>query len=186
MSTTHETIAADCNVRMQIFRADALEDAFGEPEDIVPYGREDRDLWAGRALSGDVEPEVVWETHNKTLVGLHAYLAQNLARGDTANMALTRLSVGTGNSEAAVVPTNATALANEIGRVSVSASEVQNGTELYTSTYIGTNEFNEQTLTEIGLRLSNGVLANRASLPPTPKTNVIGLTIEVIISFSNP
>lgn len=177
------TVGASSNIRIRAIHADEFEKTLGYHDEGKPLSDDERAVWTRLGLREDLHVEAEHHVHNVTVRGLHAYLAEHLRRGSSENRSISHLSVGIGDSENATA--NATALGNELGRVTVSASEVQNGTELYTATYIGTNEFNGEQLTEVGLRLSNGVLANRAAIPPTPKTNVIGLTVEAIISFQN-
>lgn len=118
-------------------------------------------------------------SHNSTSVDLHEYLCHSLA-GSGESRVVETLAVGRDESEP--TPTQRT-LGDRIGQTEIASADVDRRT-IYVNTFVGSGEFNGNTIREIGLYAGTR-LVNRALITPTPKDATKTITIEAAITISD-
>jgi|GEM_PF-1138171 len=126
-----------------------------------------------------VEPDRSQTTSNQILVTYLQNLTDYLDPNDTAtNIAASHLAVGT--DDTGPVPSN-TSLGSEVFRTAV-GSTTDNGQDLATSTLIGANDANGNTLREAGLvDDATNTFINRTLINPVEKTSDIEVTINASV-----
>jgi len=115
------------------------------------------------------------------LRGLHEYIVDALDPDQSANLDATHLAAGTGTTQPA---SGNTSLNNEVFRVQTTDSS-DNGTTLFTSTFLDTSEANGNALEEVGLitASSGGTLLNHSLIGTITKDDETTATIDVSLTF---
>ena len=128
-------------------------------------------------------PESTDHVSNITLSGMHEYFAQNLDDSQAVNKSATHLAIGI--DDTAPEQSNET-LNNEVFRKQVT-DYAQTGNELLCSTFIGSDEANGRTLTEVGLFAGpdpTDTMFNHALIADIIKNDSRTITIDITLSFA--
>lgn len=168
MSLKPTAVATD-NVRISVF-------------DLGEEAHRPRTQQAALLRRGALEPARVIEERNTTCVGLDELRVDSLDEAQGAAETAVECAVGT---DGATLPAyNDRSLSNEVYRSDIASTEDQ-GTDLYTSTFLSTNEANGNDLAELGLYSSGDRLLNHSTFTAVTKTSSKAVTLEVTLSFSS-
>lgn len=144
-------------------------------------GWDENPKWVKRELAKRTKPDREQHNANTTVDGLHEYIVDNLDPSQSVNLDASHLAVGTGTTQPA---SGNTSLNNEVFRVATT-DDSDNGTTLFTSTFLDTSEANGNTLEEVGLftASSGGTLLNHSLISSIPKDDETTATIDVSLTF---
>ena len=119
---------------------------------------------------------------NTTCIALDEYRVANLSEGKSADAKLANLAIGTGTTTPAY--SNRDLNAREF--VTDTTSFDAQGTDLVVRSFLDTSEGNDASgdLTEVGLLLEDGSLANHSLITAVSKSSSRAVTFEVTLSFS--
>lgn len=145
-------------------------------------GWDENPKWVKRELAKRTEPDREQHHSNTTVDGLHKYIVDNLDPSQSVNKTASHLAVGKGTSQPA---SGDTSLNNEVTRVQTT-DDSDNGTTLFTSTFLDTTEANGNTLEEVGLftAASGGTMLNHALISSITKDDETTATIDVSLTFN--
>jgi len=137
--------------------------------------------WVKRELAKRTKPDREQHNGNTTVSGLHEYIVDALDPDQSANLDATHLAAGTGTTQPA---SGNTSLNNEVFRVQTTDGS-DNGTTLFTSTFLDTSEANGNALEEVGLitASSGGTLLNHSLIGTITKDDETTATIDVSLTF---
>ncbi|QLH77440.1 hypothetical protein HZS55_09095 [Halosimplex rubrum] len=158
---------------VDVYDANRLRQRWPAWGSLSDYGR------LQRLRNGTVDPRYTQTTTNQILVTYLQNLTDYVDPNNSAtNISASHLAVGTADTEP--VPSN-TALGSEVFRTSV-GSTTDNGQDLATTTLIGANSANGNTLREAGLvDDATNTFINRTLINPVEKTSDIEVTINASI-----
>ena len=137
----------------------------------------------------ELEPVEEHTDYNTTVFGMHEYFAINLDPTQTLEEDVTYLAIG--DDDTAPSDTNDT-LNNEVFRKSVT-DHSQTDNELLASTFIESDEANDETFREVGLFAGGAEpgddefperMWNHSTIASIEKDNTRTITIDVTLTFS--
>ena len=137
----------------------------------------------------DLEPDEENTDYNTTVFGMHEYFAINLDPTQTLEEDVTHLAIG--DDDTAPSETNDT-LNNEVFRKSVT-DHSQTDNELLASTFIESDEANDETFREVGLFAGGEEpgddefpdrMWNHSTIASIEKDNTRTITIDVTLTFT--
>jgi len=167
-------VGVGCNVHVYEHDLDTLRTRWP--------GWDENPKWVKRELAQRTDPDREQHNANTTLVGLHEYIVDELDPSQSVDLSASHLAVGTGTTQ----PTSGnTSLNNEVARLATT-DDTDNGTTLFTSTFLDTSEANGNTLDEVGLitASSGGTLLNHSLISSIDKTDETTATIDVSLTFA--
>jgi len=175
---TTDTINITGRIDTKAYSADTLPNNWDELSDKEK-------LEATREL----EPVEEHTDYNTTVFGMHEYFAINLDATQTLEEDVTHLAIG--DDDTAPSDTNDT-LNNEVFRKSVT-DYAQTDNELLASTFIESDEANDETFREVGL-FAGGLepgdtdfpdrMWNHSTIASIEKDNTRTITIDVTLTFT--
>ena len=175
---TTDTISVTGRIDTKAYSAETLPDNWDELSDKEK-------LEATR----DLEPDEEYTDYNTTVFGMHEYFAINLDATQTLEEDVTHLAVGDDNTAPAT--TNDT-LNNEVFRKSVT-DHAQTDNALLASTFIDSDEANDETLREVGLFAGGAEpgdaefpdrMWNHSTIAAIEKDDTRTITIDVTLTFT--
>lgn len=133
-------------------------------------------------LLEDREPQTRHEASNTWLLVGFAYLIDELDPNQSpSDLDASHIAVGDGTTEPS---SGDTGLTNELARFAV-GSTTDNGNRLTTSTILASDQYNGETVAEVGLvsASSGGTFFNHALVGPEDKTSAKEITITAELMF---
>ncbi len=170
-----ETSRATDNVRVRVHSIDTLRDEIPEWDALEKAEK--------REAIESIEPDREHFHRNTTVDGLHQLIVDYLDPSQSVTESASYLAVGTDDT----TPSKGdSTLGNEVYR-SATTDDSDNGTTIYTTTFLDTSEANGWTLREVGLftASSGGTLLNHSLIQEIAKDNTKAVTIDVELTFTS-
>lgn len=143
----------------------------------------DEDLTGFEEYLLSERPATVQEefTFNTTTIGLFEYIVDNLDAGQNVDASAEYLGLGDGTTPE---DKNNRSLNSEIYRKEVT-DHADDGNELICSTFLGSDDAQNQTIREVGLfsAANGGTMFNHSTIPEIVKDRTNTMSIDVVLSF---